>query len=154
MEGRLRWQPKTQTGFCHYGGGGLGGDLAGRYLRLAVYQPDRRLTKRLWKSTPAGGFTTTYDGTNKDVYVENFGDTPLFARVRLDEYMEIGAGAGLKTGAPDYDSKKATPVKVGTDINDMSTWVDPYPRQRQDNDPFHNDVEWEMGGSTIYMPDV
>jgi len=66
--------------------------------------------------------------------------------------MEIGAGAGLKTGAPDYDSKKATPVKVGTDINDMSTWVTHIPGKTAENDPFHKYVEWEMGGSTIYMP--
>ena len=72
---------------------------------------------------PGGRLHDDFDGTNKDVYVENFGDTPIFARVRLDEYMEIGAGAGLKTGDAEYGNKEATPVKVGTDINDMDTWV-------------------------------
>ena len=29
-------------------------------------------------------------GGTKDIYVENFGSQPIYARVRLDEYMEIG----------------------------------------------------------------
>ena len=33
---------------------------------------------------------------NKDIYVENFGNEPILARIRLDEYMEIVAGAGRK----------------------------------------------------------
>ena len=101
---------------------------------------------------PGGRLHDDFDGTNKDVYVENFGDTPIFARVRLDEYMEIGAGAGLKTGDAEYGNKEATPVKVGTDINDMDTWVTHIPGDTEENDPFHQYIEWEMGGQTIYMP--
>ena len=37
-----------------------------------------------------------FNGENKDIYVENFGNEPILARIRLDEYMEIGAGAGRK----------------------------------------------------------
>ncbi len=126
--------------------------LGGTYAWQSISQ--QALNEKIVEVNPGGRLHrgTNYDGTNKDVYVENFGDTPIFARVRLDEYMEIGAGAGLKTGAPDYDSKKATPVKVGTDINDMSTWVTHIPGKTAENDPFHKYVEWEMGGSTIYMP--
>ena len=124
--------------------------LGGTYAWQSISQ--QALNEKIVEVNPGGRLHDDYDGTNKDVYVENFGDTPIFARVRLDEYMEIGAGAGLKTGAPDYDSKKATPVKVGTDINDMSTWVTHIPGKTAENDPFHKYVEWEMGGSTIYMP--
>ena len=101
---------------------------------------------------PGGRLHDDFDGNNKDVYVENFGDTPIFARVRLDEYMEIGAGAGLKTGDTDYESKAAKPVKVGTDINDMDTWVTHIPGATAEDDPFHQYIEWEMGGQTTYMP--
>ena len=124
--------------------------LGGTYAWQSISQT--ALNEKIVEVNPGGRLHDDFDGTNKDVYVENFGDTPIFARVRLDEYMEIGAGAGLKTGAPDYDSKKATPVKVGTDINDMSTWTTHIPGANSTNDPFHKYVEWEMGGSTIYMP--
>ena len=103
--------------------------LGGTYAWQSISQ--QALNEKIVEVNPGGRLHDDYDGTNKDVYVENFGDTPIFARVRLDEYMEIGAGAGLKTGAPDYDSKKATPVKVGTDINDMSTWVTHIPAKRR-----------------------
>ena len=124
--------------------------LTGTFAWQSISQT--ALNEKIEEVNPGGRLHDDFDGTNKDVYVENFGDTPIFARVRLDEYMEIGAGAGLKTGAPDYDSKKTTPVKAGSDINDMSTWVTHIPGATAENDPFHKYVEWEMGGSTIYMP--
>ena len=93
--------------------------LTGTFAWQSISQT--ALNEKIEEVNPGGRLHDDFDGTNKDVYVENFGDTPIFARVRLDEYMEIGAGAGLKTGAPDYDSKKTTPVKAGSDINDMST---------------------------------
>ena len=59
MEGRLRWQPKNANWFLPL--------RRWRFRRRscwAVPTPGslsarQRLTKRLWKSTPAGGFTTT-----------------------------------------------------------------------------------------------
>lgn len=33
---------------------------------------------------------------NKDVYVENFSDKPIFARIRFDEYMELEKDGGTK----------------------------------------------------------
>ena len=43
---------------------------------------------------PGGRLHDDFNGQNKDVYVENFtegeGATTIYARVRLDEYMEIG----------------------------------------------------------------
>lgn len=48
-----------------------------------------------------------FDGANKDIYVENYvhenqGGGSVFARVRLDEYMEYGTGAGIR---PDLESE-------------------------------------------------
>ncbi len=124
--------------------------LTGTFAWQSISQT--ALNEKIEDVNPGGRLHDDFDGTNKDVYVENFGTTPIFARVRLDEYMEIGEGAGLKTGAPDYDSKRAKPVKAGTDINDMSTWVTHIPGATAENDPFHKYVEWKMGGSTTYMP--
>ena len=103
---------------------------------------------------PGGRLHDDFNGTNKDVYVENYTEpgegVPIFARVRLDEYMEIGDGAGLKTGDAGYESKAATPVVGGADINDVSTWKTHIPGAGDDT--FHEYFEWDMAGSTIYMP--
>ena len=58
-------------------------------------------------ANPGGRLHDYFNGENKDVFVENFTDpddngVPIFARIRLDEYMEIGEGAffgcsGLRT---------------------------------------------------------
>ena len=103
---------------------------------------------------PGGRLHDDFNGTNKDVYVENYtkpGEgVPIFARVRLDEYMEIGDGAGLKTGDAGHESKAATSVVGGANINDVSTWKTHIPGAGDDT--FHEYFEWDMGGSTIYMP--
>ena len=103
---------------------------------------------------PGGRLHDDFNGTNKDVYVENYtkpGEgVPIFARVRLDEYLEIGDGAGLKTGDTGYESKAAKSLVGGADINDVSTWKTHIPGAGDDN--FHTYFEWDMGGSTIYMP--
>lgn len=103
---------------------------------------------------PGGRLHDDFNGTNKDVYVENYtkpGEgVPIFARVRLDEYMEIGDGAGLKTGDTGYESKAAKSLVGGADINDVSTWKTHIPGAGDDT--FHEYFEWDMGGSTIYMP--
>ena len=97
-----------------------------------------------------------FNGENKDIYVENFGNEPILARVRLDEYMEIGAGAGLK--ADKEGKNKAEPVVEGTDIDDVATWTTHVPVAENVSDcdtegrELHTYFDWEMGGSTIFMP--
>ena len=49
--------------------------------------------------------------------------------VRLDEYMELGAGAGLKTGDNGFDSKAATSLVGGANIDDVTTWKTHIPRR-------------------------
>ncbi len=106
-------------------------------------------------SNPGGRLHDDFDGTNKDVYVENFTDPenngePIFARIRLDEYMEIGDGAGLKDGQEGYEQKTAVPAISTADINDPATWKTHIPGAA--DDPFHGYFTWKLGGSTIYMP--
>ena len=97
---------------------------------------------------PGGRLHDDFDGENKDIYVENFGNEPIFARIRLSEYMETGKDAGVNK---DDANRDATPVLEGTDINDTSTWETHIP-----GDPhyaFHDEYwTWTMGGSTIFMP--
>lgn len=109
----------------------------------------------------AGGRLHDYfNGENKDVFVENFTDpdkdgVPIFARIRLDEYMEIGTGAGDKN-APGRD---VTIIgKADAQIDDPSTWTTHLPGHLPGGEagnthtPMHEYWAWEMGGKGVYMP--
>ena len=64
--------------------------LGGTFAWQAISQT--ALNEAAATLNPGGRLHDDFDGRNKDVYVENFTDdgTAIFARVRLDEYMEIG----------------------------------------------------------------
>ncbi|MDR1536557.1 MAG: hypothetical protein LBU32_00905, partial [Clostridiales bacterium] len=100
---------------------------------------------------PGGTLHDDFCGDNKDVYVENWGSQPIYVRIRLDEYMELGEGAGIKSNP---SSNKSTPL-VGGNIDDTDTWL---PHVPTGNDPTVDDTElrqywkWNMGGSTYYFP--
>ena len=97
---------------------------------------------------PGGRLHDDFNGSNKDVYVENFGDTPIFARVQLREYMETGKDAGTDRDNPD---REATPFFAGADVNDTSTWTVHTPGGAHSS--FHNEYwKWNLGGETVYMP--
>ena len=93
---------------------------------------------------PGGRLHDDFNGSNKNVYVENFtkDGTAIFARVRLDEYMEIG---------------NENPVSVvdGALRDDKTTWTTRTP----DSEGLLNEDEtpvpywtWKMGGQGVYMP--
>jgi len=127
-------------------------------------------------TNPGGRLHDDFSGygpnDTKDIYVENFGSEPIYARVRLDEYMEIGEGAGLKGTAgpggitPNPDNH-ATSLVSTAKINDMTTWTTHIPAANQteactggDAEKFHDYWTWYMGGQaedntegkTVYMP--
>lgn len=112
-------------------------------------------------------------GGTKDIYVENFGSLPIYARVRLDEYMEIGPGAGTKDGTT--GNSTAASLVTGADIDDVTTWTTHIPGASSADtgagtesptwatagETFHKYWVWTMGGqdtannpngTTIYMP--
>ncbi len=92
---------------------------------------------------------------NKDVYVENFTDlasngVQVFARVRLDEYMELGKGAGvLNPDGTASDQNKAVSLIPGATLEDKSTWT---PHIHGKDDAFHDYWIWDLEGQTTYMP--
>ncbi len=101
-------------------------------------------------ANPGGRLHDDFNGSNKDVYVENFfelneGGQPIFARVRLDEYMETGRNAG-DAGA----TEERTPLVPGTKLEDVGTWKPHIPGDAAD--PFHGYWEWSTGGKTVFMP--
>ncbi len=87
---------------------------------------------------PGGRLHDDFDGTNKDIYVENFADENIFARVRLEEYFEIVPYKATPTVIAGYTDDAGQ--KIGTihyfDGTDLTTdyW------------------KWTTGGETIYMP--
>lgn len=93
---------------------------------------------------------------DKNVYVENFTElasngVQVFARVRLDEYMELGAGAGtLNEDGTKPESNKAVSLVAGATLDDKSTWTTHV--EGKTDDPFHVYWNWDMGGQTTYMP--
>ena len=53
------------------------------------------------------------DTENKDVFVENYGERPIMARIRLSEYLET-----QRTGA-----SNPTPLVDGTERENLDTWT-------------------------------
>ena len=99
-------------------------------------------------------------GGTKDIYVENFGTQDIYARIRLDEYMELGKGAG--TNDPD---KEAESLVYGAEFDDVTTWTTHIPGGTSatigdgmesswvnNKETFHKYWSWTMGGETTYMP--
>ena len=127
--------------------------LTGTFAWQSISQ--QALNETMNAVNPGARLHDDFDGRNKDVYVENFtdpddGGVPVYARVRLDEYMEIGPGAG------EQDGNTAESLVVGGELNDVTTWKTHIPGNTIEDgaldDPFHEYWSWRTGGSTIYMP--
>lgn len=134
--------------------------LTGTFAWQSISQT--ALNEKDGEGNPGGRLHDDFNGKNKDVYVENFTDPddensmPIFARVRLDEYMEIGTGAGN----PEAEGRDALTIigKEGAKLGDKNTWLTHVPGFIDDeaaskaHNELHNYWEWEMGGNTVYMP--
>ncbi|MDR1891852.1 MAG: hypothetical protein LBQ48_02410, partial [Oscillospiraceae bacterium] len=136
--------------------------LTGTYAWTAFRESALNETKGL--GNPGGRLHDDFNGENKDVYVENYGQQDIYVRIRLDEYMEVGANAGAK-GALQPDgtfavdaSNGATAFATGAVIGDMKTWTTHVPDisvvdcDNADLDKFHDYWTWTMGGDKIFMP--
>ena len=75
-----------------------------------------------------------YD-TDKDVYVENYGDSPLLVRMRLDEFYRVGSTILIgDPGAQDSDPSVGWKTYTGTLTAS------------------HVDWKWQYGGQKWYLP--
>ncbi len=157
--------------------------LSGTFAWQSISQMARNDAKKA--TNPGGRLHDDFSGygadDTKDIYVENFGNQPIYARVRLDEYMEIGQGAGLKGtadagGAITPNPKnKAVSLVTGAKLDDMTTWTTHIPGDTgadtgkgteaptwaNAEETFHTYWTWTMGGQdtehnpdgkTVYMP--
>lgn len=91
---------------------------------------------------PGGRLHDDFNGENKDVYVENFGDEDLFVRIRLDEYFEIVVNEGGSSESTTVITKNATKA-------DTSTYVTHKFDGENATDSWW---KWTTGGKTVYMP--
>ncbi|MDR1001550.1 MAG: hypothetical protein LBL96_12280 [Clostridiales bacterium] len=102
------------------------------------------------KTVNIGGSTggTLHDdfaAPNKDVYVENWSNDDALVRIRLSEYMELGKGAGTRSGEGD---NQAISVVSGANINDPTKWT----LLTSPTNKFSEYWEWAMGGKKYYYP--
>lgn len=121
--------------------------LGGTFAWQSISQ--QALNEAMATINPGGRLHDDFNGRNKDVYVENFTEdgTAIFARVRLDEYMEIGQGAGSD------EDNQAVSVIGGAELGDKSTWTTRLPSGSTLVDGDGNAYwTWNMGGQTTYMP--
>ncbi len=87
---------------------------------------------------PGGRLHDDLDGSNKDVYVENFADEDIFARIRLEEFFEITQAGGTVHSIAGSRIDEDTVEYVLHDFyNENAT------------EAYWN---WKTGGSTVFMP--
>ena len=78
--------------------------LGGTFAWQSISQTAENETANI--VNPGGRLHDDFDGSNKDIYVENFGEEPIFARVRLEEYLALVINQGK--------SYAKTETKLGT----------------------------------------
>ncbi len=92
---------------------------------------------------PGGRLHDDFNGTNKDVYVENFAEDDIFARVKLDEYFEIVMNQGVE------ELETTDVITTGAEKNDQKTWPTHKFGEANATDDFW---DWQTGGQTVFMP--
>jgi len=96
---------------------------------------------------PGGRLHDDFNGENKDVYVENFADENIYARIRLDEYFEIITN--YNPNNPDDPAMKTTVITEGATKLAKDTYVAHKFGKANATDDYWT---WYTGGSTVYMP--
>ncbi len=135
--------------------------LAGTFAWTSISQ--QALNESAGIVNVGGRLHDDFNGTNKDVYVENFtdplkGGQPIYARVKLTEYMEVGQEAGGRGDTDGDGINEAVPVINNTSIDKKEEWPAHVPSEScakcntGDTCAIHDHWKWEMGGETVYMP--
>lgn len=92
---------------------------------------------------PGGRLHDDFDGQNKDIYVENFADEPIFARIRLSEYMAVIHNKGIS------EVEHETVIIGGTGENGERVYETHVFGAHNTSDDYWT---WRTGGDTVYMP--
>ena len=120
---------------------------------------------------PGGRLHDDFDGENKDVYVENFAEEPIFARIRLSEYFEVVMNYGGEAETRDvvigdYDDESGTRTgevfkfddRIDEALKTVNAGMDDISKVDSESDstaPYYW-WTWTMGGTAsataYYMP--
>jgi len=89
-----------------------------------------------------------YDKDVKRIYVENFGDQNIYARIQLSEYMEKGTGAGKDW---ESDTRNVELVTASANYNDKESWaIHYYDKNANETNEY---MSFDYAGSSVpYMP--
>lgn len=91
-----------------------------------------KTTESGYARNPGGRLHDDFDGDlDKKVYIENYqtevdGGAPIYGRIRIDEYLEMGTGAGVE--GENRDTEKLTILRGAIlndsypDLEDKTTW--------------------------------
>ena len=117
---------------------------------------------------PIGAGGTLHNDHNggdesRQVYIENWGSEPLFVRIRLDEYKEMGTGAGLTSESSNPETGDSIPhpgnlaesVVSGASIDVVDSWTTHVPNESAPHEcdsVFHTYWQWDMGGQKFFFP--
>lgn len=93
---------------------------------------------------PGGRLHDDFDGENKDIYVENFAEEPIFVRIRLSEYLALMVNKGIE------NAERLNVILGGVDETTGERLYDI--RYFHEADSAEEYWTWSMGGSTVYMP--
>ena len=94
---------------------------------------------------PGGRLHDDFDGENKDIYVENFAEEPIFVRIQLGEHLAFTNNRGVE------GAQRENVVIGGVDENGDRTYAIHLFGEEQYN-PSDKYWTWITGGSTVYMP--
>lgn len=96
-------------------------------------------------ANPGGRLHDDFNGENKDVYVENFADEPIFARIQLSEYLAFINNKGIA------ELEKENVIIGGIDEAGERIYEIHYFDEDKTN---RSDAywRWKTGGQTVYMP--
>ena len=143
LGGTFAWQSISQEALNEvYGFVNPGGRLHDDFHEI-TYDENGDVAK-----DPATGNAYETRHFDKNVYVENFttileDGVQIFARVRLDEYMEIGAGAGTSEN-PNKAAKSIDPTNPNATYENMDEWRTRLPSDT--DNPFQKYWDWTMAG--------
>lgn len=97
-------------------------------------------------ANPGGRLHEDFDGKNKDIYVENFADKDIYARIQITEYMEMGNDAGKNF---ESSNRSVDIITTGAEYNKKSTWAIHKFKGENDTNKYWT---YSFGGETVYMP--
>ena len=102
---------------------------------------------------PGGRLHDDFNGQNKDVYVENFADEPIFARVKLAEYLQLEGGNGDAIPVIGVDSDRPNGNEPKKDVTNTYFVYMPTEDSLLDaSNVFRQYVDWDFAGKTVYLP--